>query len=51
MVMLFREEYRIRYGGNMNLINKSNDDSDYLGNDEFFRENFDNKFNIPPLIK
>ena len=51
MVMLFREEYRIRYGGNMNLINKSNDDSDYLGNDEFFRENFDNKFNISPLIK
>lgn len=43
MVMLFREEKMIMYQGDINNATKDVE-KDYLGNDDFFSRNYDNKF-------
>ena len=43
MVMLYREEKMILYQGDVRR-NEEQDDPSYLGNDEFFTENFDTRF-------
>lgn len=40
MVMLYRQQYLILYGGDVKEGHDSYDDSDYLGNDPFFVNNF-----------
>ena len=40
MVMLYRQQYLILYGGDVKEGYDSYDDSDYLGNDPFFVNNF-----------
>lgn len=44
MVMLYREEYIIKYGTNMNSESREKTDSSYLGNDPFFSTNYDARF-------
>ena len=46
MVMLYREEKVILYGAGMKKREEEN--KDYLGNDDYFRRNYD-RFNNPPL--
>jgi hypothetical protein len=46
MVMLYREEKMILYQGNMSAERDESNNSDYLGNDEFFRKNYDDRMNI-----
>lgn len=46
MVMLYREEKVILYGAGMKKREEEN--KDYLGNDDYFRRNYD-RFNYPPL--
>ena len=43
MVMLYREEFMIRYGGSPESA-KNIIEADYLGNDEYFTTNYDRKF-------
>ena len=43
MVMLYREEFMIRYGGSPESA-KNVIEADYLGNDEYFTINYDRKF-------
>lgn len=45
MVMLFREEKMIMYQGDINNATKDVE-KDYLGNDDFFSRNYDNKFKL-----
>lgn len=40
MVMLYRQQYLILYGGDVKEGVESYDDSDYLGNDPFFTNNY-----------
>ena len=42
MLMLYREEKMVLYGGN--LQKEQEVPTNYLGNDEFFSTNFDNRF-------
>ena len=44
MVMLYREEKMILYNGNP-LREKDTNPKDYLGNDSFFTDNYDKRFN------
>ena len=44
MVMIYREEYRILYGENLNEGYEESIKSDYLGEDQFFKNNYDNRF-------
>ena len=44
MLMLLREDRMILYGGDTNRRG-SYESSDYLGNDSFFKSNYDDKFN------
>jgi hypothetical protein len=50
MVMLYREEKIILYQGNISAERDERSNSDYLGNDEFFKENYDNKFKMGRYI-
>ena len=43
MAMLYREQFMVTYGGDFNRARDVND-NDYLGNDSFFKRNFDNRF-------
>lgn len=45
MTMLFREEYMVKYGGQLNK-SKTIDDSKYLGNDKYFTLNYDARFKV-----
>ena len=45
MVMLYRQSIIIQYQGEVTRIGESSYDSDYAGNDDFFTENYDRKFN------
>ena len=45
MLMLLREDKLVLYGGDPDKIKNSETTSDYLGNDKFFTDNFDSKFN------
>lgn len=45
MVMLYREEKMIMYGGEVNEQSGKTPDN-YLGNDEFFLKNYNWRFNI-----
>ena len=45
MLMLYREEKMIMYQGDMKRSNKGVE-KDYLGNDNFFKNNYDNRFNF-----
>lgn len=45
ILMLFREEKMILYGGNPRSANEDND-RDYLGDDDFFKRNYDERFGI-----
>jgi hypothetical protein len=40
MVMLYRQQYLILYGGDVKEGVESYDDADYLGNDPFFTNNY-----------
>ena len=44
MVMLYREEKMILYNGNPKNYQDKERDSNYLGNDPFFTNNYDNKY-------
>lgn len=44
MVMLYREEKMILYGGDINGNREEEADSSYLGNDPFFKNNYDYRF-------
>lgn len=43
MVMLYREHFRILYGENMNVDDDIKNDKNYLGNSDFFKNNYDKK--------
>lgn len=45
MVMLYRQSIIIQYQGEVTRIGESSYDVDYAGNDDFFTENYDRKFN------
>lgn len=45
LLMLFREEKMILYGGNPRSANEDND-RDYLGDDDFFKRNYDERFGM-----
>lgn len=45
-VMLYRQEKIILYQGDMSRTVHDHEDNDYAGNDDFFRQNFDDKFDI-----
>ena len=45
MTMLFREEYMVKYGGQLDK-SKTIDDSKYLGNDKYFTLNYDARFKV-----
>ena len=49
MVMIYREEYRILYGENLNEGYEDSIKSDYLGEDQFFKNNYDNRFLIDSI--
>lgn len=49
MVMIYREEYRILYGENLNEGYEESIKSDYLGEDQFFKNNYDNRFLIDSI--
>ena len=42
MLMLYREEKTILYGSNLNAESAEKADKSYLGNDDFFKRNYDN---------
>ena len=44
MVMIYRQEYIIKYGGNMNIESREKVRKDDPSNDQFFRKNYDYKF-------
>lgn len=44
MVMIYRQEYIIRYGDNMNAESREKYDEDNLSNDPYFRNNYDLRF-------
>lgn len=44
MLMLYREEKMILYQGNLDRSEEEDYDATYLGNDDFFRNNYDLKF-------
>ena len=44
MLMLYREEFMIRYQGDPNTAKNEEYDADYLGNSDFFTKNYDNRF-------
>ena len=44
MVMLYRQEKIILYSGDMTQTINNTSDADYAGNDEFFSDNYDAKF-------
>ena len=44
MLMLYREEKMILYSGNLDRSHEEEFDSTYLGNDNFFKINFDDRF-------
>ena len=53
ILMLFREEKMILYGGNPRA-KASNSDTSYLGKDDFFTKNYDDRFNkhkVPDFMK
>lgn len=50
MVMLYRQEKIILYQGNPSADREDEADANYLGNDDFFRKNFDKKF-LPDFNK
>ena len=50
MVMLYRQEKIILYQGNPSADREEEADANYLGNDDFFRKNFDKKF-LPDFNK
>lgn len=53
ILMLFREEKMILYGGNPRA-KASNSDTSYLGKDDFFTKNFDDRFakyKVPDFMK
>ena len=50
MVMLYRQEKIILYQGNPSADKEDEADANYLGNDDFFRRNFDKKF-LPDFNK
>jgi hypothetical protein len=43
MVMLYRQEKVILYGSNLNTESRETISSDYLGNDDYFKNNYDNR--------
>ena len=43
MVMLYRQQYIILYGDNMNEKSREKTESNYLGKDDFFTRNYDNR--------
>lgn len=43
MVMLYREEQLIIYQGNLSAESREKNRADYLGNDDFFSRNYDNR--------
>lgn len=43
MLMLYREEKIILYGGNLNAESQEKADRSYLGNDDYFSRNYDNR--------
>ena len=45
MVMLYRQEKIILYQGNPSADREDEADANYLGNDDFFKKNFDRRFN------
>ena len=45
MVMLYRQEKIILYQGNPSADRADEADANYLGNDDFFKKNFDKRFN------
>lgn len=49
MVMIYREEYRILYGENLNEGYEDSIRNDYLGEDQFFKNNYDNRFLIDSI--
>lgn len=52
MLMLYREEKIILYNGDLSNIGDQEEiDKDYLGNDEYFSKNYDNKFGNKEVIK
>ena len=44
MLMLYREEFMILYGGNNEGSKDQEIDLNYLGNSDFFTKNYDNRF-------
>ena len=44
MIMIYRQEYIIRYGDNMNAESRERYDEDDLSNDLYFKENYDYRF-------
>jgi hypothetical protein len=49
MVMLYREEKMILYQGDVRSKMENNDNKNYMGNDDFFNTNYDQRF--PQLAK
>jgi hypothetical protein len=43
MVMLYRQEKIILYQGDMSAERQEREDATYLGNDSFFKKNYDSK--------
>ena len=43
MLMLYREEYMVRWGGEVKREKNNADDKSYLGNDDFFKRNYRDK--------
>lgn len=44
MVMLYRQEYIIKYGNNLNIEARENVDKNNPSNDDFFSKNYDDRF-------
>ena len=44
MVMLYREEYIIKYGSNLNVDSREKNRRNYDGDDQFFTRNYDFKY-------
>jgi len=44
MVMLYRQEKVILYQGNMDATVNDEIEAGYLGNDDFFKRNYDKRF-------
>lgn len=44
MLMLYREEKIILYGSNLNAESQESIDRSYLGNDDYFTRNYDNRY-------